>query len=126
MVEVTYHCPHCGAVTTLERRARLADKSVTADPLEGWEYAATTEEFESADGVELVCLGDGDRPGAGDCPDGPAPDGDGEARAEGGPDAAADGCGRTYYLSFVKFADGEELDPTDEWLEDGPSFEFLR
>jgi hypothetical protein len=116
MVEVTYHCPHCGAVTTLERRARLADKSVTAEPLDGWEYAATTEAFEEADGVELVCLGDAD------APERPAPGGD----SDDGPDATADGCGRTYYLSFVKYADGEELDPSGEWLEDDPNFEFLR
>jgi hypothetical protein len=101
MVEVTYHCPHCGALTTLDRRPRMADKSVTAEPLAGWEYAATTEAFEDADGVEMVCLGD----------------------AEDDPDA---GCGRTYYLSFVRFVDGEEVDPSNRWLEDAPRFDFLR
>jgi hypothetical protein len=101
MVEVTYHCPHCGALTSLDRRARMADKSVTEGPLSGWEYAATTEAFEEADGVEMVCLGN----------------------ADDDPDA---GCGRTYYLSFVKFADGEEMDPSNEWLEDEPRFDFLR
>lgn len=101
MVEVTYHCPHCGTLTSLERRARMADKSVTEDPLPGWEYAATTEEFEDADGVELVCLGNVD-------------------------EETESGCGRTYYLSFVKFAEGEEMDPADGWLEDEPRFDFLR
>jgi len=139
VVDVTYHCPYCGAVTTLERRARLADKSVTAEPLEGWEYAATTDAFEAADGVELVCLGDGgDDAGPAEGGDGgpaergndtvPAERGDGGPAegGDGGPDPAADGCGRTYYLSFVKYADGEELDPSGEWLEDDPSFGFLR
>lgn len=101
MVEVTYHCPYCGALTALGRRPRMADKSVTEDPLEGWEYAATTENFEEADGVEMVCLGD----------------------ADDDPDA---GCGRIYYLSFIRFADGEEIDPSNRWLEDDPRFDFLR
>jgi hypothetical protein len=35
MVEVTYYCPHCGAVTSLQRDGYLADKSVTAEPLDG-------------------------------------------------------------------------------------------
>ena len=100
MVEVTYHCPHCGALTALDRRPRMADKSVTAEPLAGWEYAATTEAFEEADGVEIVCLGDAEE--------------------------SDDGCGRTYYLSFVRFADGEEVDPSHRSLEDEPRFDFLR
>ena len=29
MVEVTYHCPYCGALTSLERDAYLDDKAVT-------------------------------------------------------------------------------------------------
>lgn len=39
MVEVSYHCPRCGAVAELECDAYLADKCVTAGPLDGWEYA---------------------------------------------------------------------------------------
>lgn len=100
MVEVTYRCPYCGALSSLERRPRMADRSVTEDPLSGWEYAATTEDFEDADGVEMVCVGDADDPEA--------------------------GCGRVYYLNFVRFADGEEVVPPNGWLEDDPRFDFLR
>jgi hypothetical protein len=98
MVTVRYTCPRCGAVVELDRNASLADKSVTPGPLEGWEYAPAYEPFESADGVELVC-------------------GASETRGEG--------CGRPFYLSFVRFEDGREVDPRTS-LSDAPSFEFLR
>ncbi|PSP78067.1 hypothetical protein BRC81_08400 [Halobacteriales archaeon QS_1_68_20] len=115
MVEVTYHCPYCGALTSLERDAYLRDKSVTEEPLPGWQYAGTTEDFEDsevrrtsdsrtesgdADGVEMVCIADAD---------------DWE-----------DGCGRVFYLNFVRFEEGEEGDPEGGWLEDEPNFDFLR
>lgn len=100
MVEVTYHCPYCGALTSLQRDAYLRDKSVTEEPLDGWEYAATTEDFEEADGVEMVCIGDAD---------------DWE-----------DGCGRVFYLNFVRFEEGKEVEPEGGWLEDEPNFDFLR
>jgi hypothetical protein len=100
MVEVTYHCPYCGAVTSLDRDAYLQDNCVTEEPLAGWEYASTTEDYESADGVEFVCIGDGD--------------------------PERDGCGRTFYLSFVKFEGGEQLEPPGPSIEDDPSFDFLR
>jgi hypothetical protein len=123
MVEVSYHCPYCGAVTSLEREGYLADRCVTREPLEGWEYADTTEAFEDADGVELVCLGNVSLPDAGDDPatarETAAP---GERRGEGGaddPDPGADGCGRTFYLSFVRHEAGHEVDP-DVPLEDYP------
>ena len=56
MVTVRYTCPRCGALVELDRDAYLADKSVTPDPLEGWEYvpAYEPEGFETADGIELV------------------------------------------------------------------------
>ncbi|MEF8840591.1 MAG: hypothetical protein V5A62_03050 [Haloarculaceae archaeon] len=98
MVTVRYTCPRCDAVVELDRDAYLADKSVTPDPLDGWEYAPAYEPFESADGVELVC-------------------GASETRREG--------CGRPFYLSFVRFEDGREVDPRIP-LADTPSFEFLR
>ena len=98
MVTVRYTCPRCDAVVELERDAYLADKSVTPDPLDGWEYAPAYEPFESADGVELVC-------------------GASETRVEG--------CGRPFYLSFVRFEDGREVDPRAP-LADAPSFEFRR
>ena len=100
MVEVTYHCPYCGALTSLERDAYMRDKSVTKEPLEGWEYASTTEEFEDADGVEMVCIAD--------------------------KDDYLDGCGQVFYLNFVRFEDGEEVQPDGRWLEDDPSIDFLR
>lgn len=85
MVAVSYYCPRCGALAELERDAYLADKCVTPEPLDGWEYAnAYDEAFEDADGVVIVC---------------------GAAETDG------EGCGEPYYLSFVKFEDGVELDP---------------
>lgn len=38
-VRVTYECPPCGAIHSVERDAYLADKSVTARPLDEWHYA---------------------------------------------------------------------------------------
>lgn len=103
MVGVTYYCPRCEAVAELERDAYLADKCVTPHPLEGWEYVPAydldgeTDPGDIADGVELVC---------------------GAAETDG------EGCGEPYYLSFVKFADGEELDPRTPTAD--ANFEFLR
>jgi hypothetical protein len=97
MVTVRYTCPRCDAVVELDRDAYLADKAVTPDPLEGWEYAPAYEPFEAADGVELVC-------------------GASETRGEG--------CGSPFYLSFVRFEDGREVDPRGP-VGDAPSFEFL-
>ena len=117
MVEVTYHCPYCGAVTGVEREGYLQDKCVTREPLAGWEYADTTDEpaaREAADGIEFVCLG-GD--GTGDTPD---------AAAEGGandPTPGKDGCGRTFYLSFLRYDEGEEV-PHREPDIDRPRFDF--
>jgi hypothetical protein len=97
-VPVRYYCPHCGAIATLQRDARLADKSVTPDPLEGWEYANPYDEFEDADGVELVC---------------------------GASETDGDGCGELYYLNFVRFEEGTELDPQVPLRpEDAPNFDF--
>lgn len=97
MVTVTYTCPRCDAVVELERDAYLADKAVTPEPLEGWEYAQAYEEYEDAQGVELVC-------------------GASETRGEG--------CGRPFYLSFVRYESGEEVDPGRSL--DEVSFDFLR
>jgi len=85
MVTVTYHCPQCGAVAALERDAYLADKCVTPEPLDGWEYLPAYEldgdvdPQERADGVELVC---------------------------GASETNGDGCGESYHLSFVRFEAG--------------------
>lgn len=97
MVEVTYHCPYCGALTSLERDPYMADKCVTKDPLAEWDYESTTGDYEAADGVEFVCLGDADD--------------------------ESEGCGRTFYLSYVKYEDGE---PVDHRVpdQDPPRFDF--
>ncbi|MFB6149639.1 MAG: hypothetical protein ABEJ48_08240 [Halobacteriales archaeon] len=89
-VAVRYYCPHCEAVVALERDAYLADKSVTPYPLEGWEYVGPDESYESdaVDGVRFVC-----------------------GEFDGFEDA---GCGEPFYLNFVRFADGQEIDPTHE------------
>ncbi len=97
MVAVRYTCPRCGAVATLDRDATLADKSVTPFALDGWEYAPAYEEFEEWDGVEIVC---------------------------GASETDGEGCGRLFYLNFVKYEEGRAVDarttPADV------SFDFLR
>jgi hypothetical protein len=103
MVTVTYHCPRCGAVAALERDAYLADKCVTPAPLDAWEYVPAyeldgeTDPGEVAEGVELVC---------------------------GASETDGDGCGEPYYLSFVKFDAGEEVDPRTPAGD--ADFDFLR
>jgi len=111
---VTYYCPRCGTLASLEREGYLDDKSVTPYPLEGWTYVAPEEPFDDADGVRFVC---GDpRPGlTWETP--PRPD-DGTETTPTAPDhdpAAGDeeqpGCGEAFYLSFIRFEAGEEVDP---------------
>lgn len=97
MVAVSYHCPRCGAIAELERDAYLADKCVTPEPLDGWTYADAYDDFEDADGVVIVC---------------------GAAETDG------EGCGEPYYLSFVRFVDGEEVEP--EVPVDDVRFDFRR
>jgi hypothetical protein len=87
---VTYYCPHCGAYVELEREGYLADKSVTPYPLVGWEYVTPDEDVESADGVVFTCGADG-------------------TLREG-----ETGCGERFYLSYVRFEDGREVEPVPE------------
>ncbi|WP_336025044.1 hypothetical protein [Halobellus salinisoli] len=103
---VTYYCPHCGAVVDIERKGYLADKSVTPYPLVGWEYAEPEDEFEAADGVRLVCGED-------------AADRvrwtDERSDAEDVENPEADSpCGSELFLSFVRYVDGEEVEPRPE------------
>jgi hypothetical protein len=99
-VPVRYTCPFCGAVATLERDPYLADKCVTQYALDGWEYADAHEPFEDADGVTLVC---------------------------GASETDGEGCGRTYYLSFVKYEQGREVDAAVPLKPgDMPDFNFRR
>ncbi len=109
-VTVRYTCPHCGAVASVERTPELADKSVTTTPQAGWEYEtpeADIEALESADGIAFQC---------------------GEGSAFGA-DAAVDtaeantGCGRPFYLNYLRYASGVELEP-DPPTYDGPRFDF--
>ncbi|GAB3423559.1 hypothetical protein GCM10027435_29690 [Haloparvum alkalitolerans] len=92
---VTYHCPHCETLVELDREGYLADKSVTPYPLEGWTYVAPDEDYEAddADGVRFVCGEEG-------------------RLADEEPTDA--GCGEPFYLSFVRFEDGREVDPRSE------------
>lgn len=87
-VPVRYHCPHCGAVVTVERDPLLADKSVTPYPLEGWEYASPDQDVEAADGIRFVCGESGDFDG--------------------------EGCGKPFYLNYVRFENGREVEPMPE------------
>jgi len=128
MVWVTYHCPYCGAVTGVERDAYMNDKCVTREPLDGWTYADATDDVERADGIRFVCLGDGAR----DPDTGADAGGDLEEQAsttaagEGGandPRPNEDGCGRTFYLNYVRYADGQEVDHRTPDI-DRPRFDF--
>lgn len=87
---VTYHCPNCKTIVELQRDGYLADKSVTPYPFEGWTYGSPDDPFENdeIDGVRFVC---GD---------------DGTTR-----DPDEDGCGESFYLSFVRFENGTEVTP---------------
>lgn len=131
MVWVTYHCPYCGAVTGVERDAYMNDKCVTREPLDGWTYAAPTDDVEAADGIEFVCLGDGagaDSEGGADSNGSPGDAGRGGADdAERGgandPRIDKDGCGRTFYLNYVRFEDGEEVAHRRPDI-DRPRFDF--
>ncbi|WP_255167305.1 hypothetical protein [Natrononativus amylolyticus] len=102
-VTVRYTCPHCGAVVGVERRPDLADRSVTISPQAGWEYADPGDErLEDADGIAFVCGEDG------------------VTDLEGEP---VEGCGRPFYLNFVRFETGIELEP-DPPTYGGPRFDF--
>lgn len=123
MVWVTYHCPYCGAVTGVERDAYMNDKCVTREPLDGWTYADATDDVEDGDGIRFVCLGDGarDRDADDATPTGGAtPSGEGGAND---PRPDEDGCGRTFYLNYVKYADGSEVDHRTPDI-DRPRFDF--
>ena len=103
-VTVRYTCPHCHAVVSVERCADLADRSVTLQPQPGWEYAAPDDDdLESADGIAFLCGEDGS-----------------VTDLEGNP---IDGCGRPFYLNFVRFERGVELEPEPPAY-GGPRFDF--
>jgi hypothetical protein len=112
MVTVTYTCPRCDAVVELERDAYLADKAVTPDPLDGWAYLPVYEAFSEAEGEATPVV------------DGEAADADGVELVCGADETRGEGCGRSFYLSFVRTEDGEEVDPRLP-LSD-ISFDFLR
>lgn len=88
--EIRYYCPNCETVVSLLRDGYLADKSVTPYPLEGWTYADPGADLESVDGVRFVC---------GESPDADWADG---------------GCGEDFYLNFVRYEDGREVERAPE------------
>ncbi len=112
---VTYHCPACETIVELERDGYLADKAVTPYPFEGWTYVEPTAPFEddAADGVRFVC---GVSDGVVWDPDvgieSTDDHGDDEGDAEGADGTV--GCGESFYLSFVRYEDGREVDPRPE------------
>ena len=103
---VRYYCPYCGAVVELDREGYLSDKSVTPYPLAGWEYRNPGEDYEDADGVRLVC-GASDAGGLRWTDDRMTADDIEEPGAESP-------CDRAFYLSFVRFVEGEEVEPEPE------------
>ena len=107
---VTYHCPRCETIVEIEREGYLADKAVRPYPFEGWTYADPTEPFEgdAADGVRFVC-GESDGVVWDPHRDGTDPASDDDDSSE--TDA---GCGESFYLSFVRYEEGEEIDPRAE------------
>jgi hypothetical protein len=111
MVAVSYYCPRCGTIAELERDAYLADKSVTPYPLEGWEYASPDEEYEGADGVRFVCGKETSRLAFRPPPNEPTAD----------EEPKGTGCGEPFYLSFVRFEAGEEVEAElpEEYVEIG-------
>ena len=102
---VTYHCPRCETIVEIEREGYLADKAVTPYPFEGWTYAGPDESFEddAADGVRFVC---GESDGVVWNPHGDADDGDSTEPTPG--------CSEAFYLSFVRYEEGREVDPRAE------------
>ncbi|WP_435073042.1 hypothetical protein [Halorubrum sp. HHNYT27] len=122
---VTYYCPHCGTLVELERDGYLADKAVTPYPLEGWSYVSPAEPFEErddVDGVRFVCGESGgvrwdplDGVRGTDVSGRGADTVEGDEGGEGGESGRDDpGCGEPFYLSFVRYEDGREVDPRAE------------
>ena len=108
---VTYHCPACETIVEIERDGYLADKAVTPYPFEGWAYVDPTAAFEDdADGVRFVC---GESDGVVWDPHGTNADGVDESGDDDG-EASAVGCGESFYLSFVRYEEGREIDPRSE------------
>ncbi|WP_232686011.1 hypothetical protein [Halobacterium zhouii] len=110
MVDVTYYCPRCGAIATLERDAYLADKSVTPFPLEGWTYVSPGDSYEAddVDGVRFVC-------GESDIEWSYPPDlGQEDAPESGETVDDSPGCGEPFYLNFVRYEDGREVEGDQE------------
>lgn len=148
-VPVRYYCPRCGAVAALDREGYLSDKCVTPTPLDGWEYAAAYDDFEDSAEPRSADNSSGARrersEGLDDANGGtvsgqsPREDADGVEIVCGAKETEDEGCGEVYYLNFVKYEDGQEVDPMDRSFvppavdgpsipdheeDDGPRFDF--
>ncbi|ELY99781.1 hypothetical protein C482_09857 [Natrialba chahannaoensis JCM 10990] len=105
-ITVRYTCPYCDAVHSIERGPDLADRSVTKHSQPGWEYATPDDDFETreaADGIAFIC---GE-----------------EVPVTNLMEEPIEGCSRPFYLNFVRFEQGVELDP-DPPTYGGPRFDF--
>jgi hypothetical protein len=82
-VNVTYECPYCGVIHSVERDAYLEDKSVSKYPLREWDYADPSPigGYEDANGIAIPCVTEDE-----------------------------EGCGLTFYLNFLQYEDGREVD----------------
>lgn len=112
---VRYRCPRCGTIVTLQREGYLADKSITPYPLEGWTYDdadaavaddAAVDRFDDADGGERT---EGSRASSDE-----RGESDGIRIVCGEGESDGEGCGEPFYLSFVRFEDGREVEPEPE------------
>ena len=111
---VRYTCPYCESVVTIARDGYLADKSVTREPLTGWEYVPAYE------------FAEGDESGEAGGEDGAA-DADGIQFVCGASETDGEGCGNVFYLSFLKYEDGREIEGDAPLRpEDAPNFDFRR
>lgn len=84
---VRYRCPHCDLVVEVERSGYLADRSVTPFPLEVWTYRTPEEVDNRATGIRFIC---------------------GETHEEN------EGCGKPWYLSFVRYENGKQVEVPKE------------
>ena len=76
----------------IERGGYLEDKSVTPFPLEGWRYVGPDDEYEDedVDGIRFLC------------------------GTDEGVTWDSEGCGEPFYLSYIRFVQGEPISAPPE------------